>query len=68
MPFVHQTFPDVVSAVFNVLMQPVAENDRIANDDRQMLRRSYFSFIATIVNNNIPEVISKQGNVLHVDG
>ena len=66
-PYVSQTFSDIVSAIFNVLIQPVADNDRDSKDDQQMLRRSYFGFLQTIVNNNIPEVISNQGMEIYVE-
>ncbi|XP_015912211.2 exportin-T isoform X2 [Parasteatoda tepidariorum] len=59
-PFVHQIFLPFVSAIFNALSLPIDENDQPAQNERHLLQRSYFLFIAAIVTNNISEVIVSQ--------
>ena len=51
----------VVSTIFQVLNTPVDERDQVAANEKKMLQRGYFSFIATLVNTNVPEVLSNQG-------
>lgn len=63
-PFVQQIFMPFVSAIFNALSVPVDENDQPAQNEKQLLQRSYFLFIAAIVTNNIPEVIASQGKFI----
>lgn len=63
-PFVQQIFMPLVNAIFSALSQPIEENDHPAQNERQLLQRSYFLFIAAIVTNNITEVISSQGGFL----
>jgi len=51
----------IVTAIFQVLLTPVDERDQVAAVEKRMLQRGYFSFIATLVNNNVTEVLSNQG-------
>ncbi|GFY44642.1 exportin-T [Trichonephila inaurata madagascariensis] len=59
-PFVQEIFMPFVTAIFNALSTPIDENDQPAQNERQLLQRSYFLFISVIVSNNITEVMSTQ--------
>ena len=63
-PFLQSVFLPVVTKIFQVLNTPVDERDQDAASDKRLLQRSYFSFIATLVNNNVQEVLSNQGKIL----
>ena len=60
-PFLQEGFMPVVTTIFQVLNTPVDERDQVAATEKKMLQRGYFSFLATIVNNNVTEVLSGQG-------
>lgn len=60
-PFLQQVFMPLVLAIFEVLGRPAEENDQTAALDKQMLRRSYFSFIQTITGSGMNEVMANQG-------
>ncbi|KAI1882201.1 hypothetical protein AGOR_G00248250 [Albula goreensis] len=61
-PFLQQVFMPLVQAIFQVLARPAEENDQTAALEKQMLRRSYFAFIQTIISSSsMHEVISNQG-------
>ena len=60
-PFLQEVFMPIVTAIFQVLLTPVDERDQVAAVEKRMLQRGYFSFIATLVNNNVTEVLSNQG-------
>lgn len=51
----------LVMAIFEVLSRPAEENDQTAALEKQMLRRSYFSFIQTIASSGMNEVMARQG-------
>ena len=51
----------IVSTVFRVLSAPIDERDTIALDEKRMLQRGYFSFLSTLVTNNVTEVLKNQG-------
>ena len=63
-PFLQSVFLPVVTKIFQVLNTPVDERDQDAASDKRLLQRSYFSFIATLVNNNVQEVLINQGKIL----
>ena len=63
-PFLQSVFLPVVTKIFQVLNTPVDERDQDAASDKRLLQRSYFSFIATLVTNNVQEVLSNQGKIL----
>ncbi|XP_063072875.1 exportin-T isoform X2 [Engraulis encrasicolus] len=60
-PFLQQVFMPLVLAIFEVLGRPAEENDQTAALDKQMLRRSYFSFIQTVTGSGMNEVMANQG-------
>ncbi|KAM9704893.1 exportin-T isoform 2-T2 [Menidia menidia] len=60
-PFLQQVFMPLVAAIFEVLARPAEENDQTAALEKQMLRRSYFSFIQTIAGSGMNEVMANQG-------
>ncbi|KAK7896758.1 hypothetical protein WMY93_022083 [Mugilogobius chulae] len=60
-PFLQQIFMPLVLAIFEVLARPAEENDQAAALEKQMLRRSYFSFIQTVTGSGMNEVMANQG-------
>nr|XP_057923404.1 exportin-T [Doryrhamphus excisus] len=60
-PFLQQVFMPLVLAIFEVLGRPAEDNDQAAALEKQMLRRSYFSFIQTIAGSGMNEVMANQG-------
>lgn len=60
-PFLQQVFMPLVLAIFEVLARPAEENDQAAALEKQMLRRSYFSFIQTVTGSGMNEVMANQG-------
>lgn len=54
----------LVLAIFEVLARPAEENDQAAALEKQMLRRSYFTFIQTITGSGMNEVMANQGESL----
>lgn len=54
----------LVMAIFEVLSRPAEENDQTAALEKQMVRRSYFSFIQTIASSGMNEVMASQGEAL----
>ncbi|XP_057180131.1 exportin-T [Triplophysa rosa] len=60
-PFLQEIFMPLVMAIFEVLSRPAEENDQTAALEKQMLRRSYFSFIQTIASSGMNEVMARQG-------
>ncbi len=60
-PFLQMVFMQIVSTVFTVLNAPTDSRDQVAANERKMLQRGYFSFLGTLVNNNVLEVLSNQG-------
>ncbi|XP_038565369.1 exportin-T isoform X1 [Micropterus salmoides] len=60
-PFLQQVFMPLVLAIFEVLARPAEENDQAAALEKQMLRRSYFTFIQTITGSGMNEVMANQG-------
>ena len=65
-PFLQNVFLPIVTKIFQVLNSPVDERDQVSATDKRMLQRSYFSFISTLVNNNVQEVLSNQGKNQHI--
>uniref|UniRef100_A0A3Q3DZI2 Exportin-T n=1 Tax=Labrus bergylta TaxID=56723 RepID=A0A3Q3DZI2_9LABR len=63
-PFLQQVFMPLVLAIFEVLGRPAEENDQAAALEKQMLRRSYFTFIQTITGSGMNEVMANQGESL----
>ncbi|XP_034152628.1 exportin-T isoform X1 [Esox lucius] len=60
-PFLQQVFMPLVLAIFEVLGRPAEDNDQAAALEKQMLRRSYFTFIQTIASSGMNEVMASQG-------
>ncbi|XP_061920622.1 exportin-T [Entelurus aequoreus] len=60
-PFLQQVFMPLVLAIFEALARPAEDNDQAAALEKQMLRRSYFSFIQTIAGSGMNEVMANQG-------
>ncbi|KAF4520194.1 hypothetical protein B566_EDAN003907 [Ephemera danica] len=60
LPFLQQAFMPITNAILNALAQPVEENDEQALRELQQLQRSYFQFLASIVTNNVQEVLELQ--------
>uniref|UniRef100_A0A8C7KA88 Exportin-T n=1 Tax=Oncorhynchus kisutch TaxID=8019 RepID=A0A8C7KA88_ONCKI len=60
-PFLQQVFMPLVLAIFEVLCRPAEDNDQAAALEKQMLRRSYFTFIQTITSSGMNEVLANQG-------
>lgn len=60
-PFLQQVFMPLVLAIFEVLSRPAEDNDQAAALEKQMLRRSYFTFIQTIASSGMNEVMANQG-------
>uniref|UniRef100_A0A8K9X700 Exportin-T n=1 Tax=Oncorhynchus mykiss TaxID=8022 RepID=A0A8K9X700_ONCMY len=54
-------FMPLVLAIFEVLCRPAEDNDQAAALEKQMLRRSYFTFIQTITSSGMNEVLANQG-------
>ena len=52
----------IVRTIFHVLSLPCDTRDQVAANERKLLQRGYFSFIATVVNNNVTEVLQNQGS------
>lgn len=63
-PFLQQVFMPLVLAIFEVLARPADDNDQAAALEKQMLRRSYFTFIQTVTGSGMNEVMANQGEVL----
>jgi exportin-T len=55
-------FTPMVQSVFRALAEPIELNDQIATAERRMLQRQYYNFIATVVTNNVTEVLSAEEN------
>lgn len=60
-PFLQQVFMPLVRAIFEVLSRPADDNDQAAALEKQMLRRSYFTFIQTVTGSGMNEVMANQG-------
>ncbi|XP_075900078.1 exportin-T isoform X3 [Nelusetta ayraudi] len=60
-PFLQQVFMPLVLAIFEVLARPADDNDQTAALEKQMLRRSYFTFIQTVTGSGMNEVLANQG-------
>uniref|UniRef100_A0A8C2D587 Exportin-T n=1 Tax=Cyprinus carpio TaxID=7962 RepID=A0A8C2D587_CYPCA len=66
-PFLQEIFMPLVMAIFEVLSRPAEENDQTAALEKQMLRRSYFSFIQTIASSGMNEVMASQGEPENIE-
>lgn len=51
----------LVGAIFAVLNEPADSRDTVTINDKKMLRRGYFTFIANIVSSELSDVIKNQG-------
>jgi len=60
-PFLCEVFMPVVNTIFSILNSPTDEADQQAAKERQLLRRSYYLFLCTIVNNGVTQVINNAG-------
>jgi len=59
-PFLQQVFMAIVSTIFRALTTTIDERDQVSQTERRLLQRGYFTFISTLVNNNVTEVLSTQ--------
>jgi len=59
-PFLQQVFMPIVSTIFHALTTTIDERDQVSQTERKLLQRGYFTFISTLVNNNVTEVLSTQ--------
>jgi len=59
-PFLQQVFMPIVSTIFRALTAAIDERDQDSLAERKLLQRGYFTFISTLVNNNVTEVLSDQ--------
>ena len=50
----------IVSTIFRALTVAIDERDQVSLAERKLLQRGYFTFISTLVNNNVTEVLSNQ--------
>jgi len=50
----------IVSTIFRALTTTIDERDQVSQTERKLLQRGYFTFISTLVNNNVTEVLSTQ--------
>lgn len=60
-PFLREVFMPVVSTVFGVLQAPLDARDLVALNEKKMLQRGYFSFLAALVSNDVSDVLRSQG-------
>eukprot|EP00794_Sanderia_malayensis_P005894 gene5894-6579_t len=60
-PFLCEVFLPVVNTIFSIFNEPMDTADMQAFKERQLLRRSYYLFLCTIVNNDIAQVITSLG-------
>ncbi|WAR26687.1 XPOT-like protein [Mya arenaria] len=67
-PFLQEVFMPVVRTIFAVLCQPADERDQVASMERLLLQRGYYQFLATIVTNDVLDVLKHQdaSNLEHV--
>lgn len=59
-PFLSEILMPLVTQIFAFLQAPIEANDLQAVKEKQLLQRSYYLFLATIVNTNILDVLSNQ--------
>ncbi|XP_035825468.1 exportin-T isoform X2 [Aplysia californica] len=50
-PFLSQVFMPLVMTIYRVLGAPSDHNDRVSAEEKKLLQRGYFLFLATIVSN-----------------
>ncbi|XP_077449465.1 exportin-T isoform X2 [Stigmatopora argus] len=60
-PFLQRIFMPLVLAIFEALARPADDNDQAAALEKQMLRRSYFTFVQTVASSGMNEVLANQG-------
>jgi exportin-T len=51
----------IVKTIFSVLSAPLDDRDQVSATERRLLQRSYFSFLSTLINNDVAEVLTDQG-------
>ena len=60
MPFLSQVFMPLVMTIYQVLNVPADANDRVEAEEKKLLQRGYFLFLATIATNCL-DVLKAQG-------
>ena len=55
----------IVTTIFSVLGAPLDERDLVGASERRMLQRGYYSFLATLINNNVADVLANQGECVY---
>lgn len=63
LPFLAEVFMPIVTTIFSVLSAPIDDRDQVAANERRMLQRGYYSFLATLANNNVADVLANQGQL-----
>ena len=56
--FLKEIFAPLIMSIFNVLNEPFEENEEEEKRHRKLLQRSYYLFLATIVTNNLIDVLA----------
>ncbi|XP_052823578.1 exportin-T [Octopus bimaculoides] len=59
-PFLREMFCPFVQTIYRVLSIPQDEYDQVTANEKRLLQKSYFQFLACIVSNNVHEVIQDQ--------
>ncbi|KAH3816261.1 exportin-T-like isoform X2 [Dreissena polymorpha] len=59
-PFLQEVFMPVVTTIFRVLTQPSDSLDQVALTEKRLLQKGYYSFLATIVANDVLDVLKNQ--------
>lgn len=59
-PFLQEVFIPLVTTIFQVLNTPTDALDQVATNEKRMLQKSYYGFLATIVTNDVQDVLKNQ--------
>ena len=51
----------LVTTIFQVLNSPTDALDQVAASEKKMLQKSYYGFLATIVTNDVQDILKNQG-------
>ena len=60
-PFLQEVFMPLVTTIFQVLNSPTDALDQVAASEKKMLQKSYYGFLATIVTNDVQDILKNQG-------
>ena len=56
-------FIPLVTTIFQVLNTPTDALDQVATNEKRMLQKSYYGFLATIVTNDVQDILKNQGEI-----